>query len=68
MSETNLGEIRALAENSAPIIADPPNIKLVTGPLPNPGSDPNFFDFTPNDDVVQLANGILGMLREVCGL
>ncbi|MBD0393704.1 MAG: calcium-binding protein, partial [Microcoleus sp. C1-bin4] len=60
MSKTTLGEIRALAENSAPIIADPPNIKLVTGPLPNPGSDPNFFDFTPNDDTVQLANGILG--------
>jgi len=60
MLETTLGEIRALAENSAPIIADPPNIKLVTGPLPNPGSDPNFFDLTPNDDTVQLANGILG--------
>jgi serralysin len=57
--ETTLGAIRALAENSAPIIADPPNIKLVTGPLPNPGSDPNFFDLTPNDDAVQLANGIL---------
>jgi serralysin len=60
MSGTTLGEIRALAEYSAPIIADPPNIKLVTGPLPNPGSDPNFFDLTPNDDTVQLANGILG--------
>ena len=60
MSETTLGKIRALAENSAQIIADPPNIKLVTGPLPNPGSDPNFFDLTPNDDAVQLANGILG--------
>jgi hypothetical protein len=59
MSETVLGGIRALAQNSAPIIADPPNIKLVTEPLPNPGSDPNFFDLTPNADAVQLANGIL---------
>jgi hypothetical protein len=71
MLETTLGEIRALAENSAPIIADPPNIKLVTGPLPNPGSDPNFFDLTPNDDTVQLANGILantpGGLRALAG-
>ena len=41
--ETNVGEIIALAENSEPIISDPPNIKLVTGPLPN-SSDPNFFD------------------------
>ena len=47
MSETNLGEIRALAEYSAPIIADPPNIKLVTGPLPNPGSDPTFLILLP---------------------
>ncbi|MEG4396242.1 calcium-binding protein [Microcoleus sp. BROC3] len=60
MLETNLQELRALAENSDPIIADPPNIKLLTAPLPNPGSDPNFFDLTPNDDAVQLANGILG--------
>jgi len=60
MSEKTLGKIRALAQNSTPIIADPPNIKLVTGPLPNPDSDPNFFDLTPNDDTVQLANGILG--------
>ena len=60
MSETTLGEITALAKNSAPIFADPPNIKLVTGPLPNPGSDPNLFDLTLNDDIVQLANGILG--------
>ena len=71
MLETNLGEIRALAENSDPIIADPPNIKLLTGPLPNPGSDPNFFDLTPNDDAVQLANGILrntpGGLRALTG-
>jgi Ca2+-binding RTX toxin-like protein len=71
MLETNLGEIRALAENSDPIIADPPNIKLLTGPLPNPGSDPNFFDLTPNDDAVQLANGILrdtpGGLRALDG-
>lgn len=71
MSETTLGEIRALAENSDPIIADPPNIKLVTGPLPNSGSDPNFFDLTPNDDAVQLANGILrntpGGLRALAG-
>src|SRR4028118_204176 len=59
MSEKTLGEIRVLTQISAPIIADPPNIKLVTGPLPNPGSDPNFFDLTPNDDTVQLASGIL---------
>ena len=71
MSETTLGEIRVLAQISAPIIADPPNIKLVTGPLPNPGSDPNFFDLTPNDDIVQLASGILpntpGGLRALAG-
>ncbi|MEG4943763.1 calcium-binding protein [Microcoleus sp. F4-D5] len=71
MLETNLGELRALAENSDPIIADPPNIKLLTAPLPNTGSDPNFFDLTPNDDAVQLANGILrntpGGLRALAG-
>lgn len=71
MLETNLGEIRALAENSDPVIPDPPNIKLLTAPLPNPGSDPNFFDLTPNDDAVQLANGILrntpGGLRALDG-
>ncbi|MEG4406763.1 calcium-binding protein [Microcoleus sp. MON2_D5] len=71
MLETNLGEIRALAENSDPIIADPPNIKLLTAPLPNPGSDPNFFDLTSNDDAFQLANGILrntpGGLRALDG-
>ncbi|MEG5175973.1 calcium-binding protein [Microcoleus sp. B3-D7] len=71
MLETNLGEIRALAENSDPIIADPPNTKLLTGPLPNPASDPNFFDLTPTDDVFQLANGILrntpGGLRALAG-
>jgi len=70
MLETNLLEIRQLAENSDPIIADPPNIQLLTGPLPNP-SDPNFFDLTPNDDAVQLANGILrntpGGLRALAG-
>jgi serralysin len=70
MLETNIGQIRALAENSGPIIADPPNIRLLTGPL-NPGSDPNFFDLTPNDDAVQLANGILrntpGGLRALAG-
>ncbi|MGB7712119.1 MAG: calcium-binding protein [Microcoleus sp.] len=70
MLETNLGEIRALAEISSPIIPDPPNIKLLTGPLPNQG-DPNFFDLTANDDVVQLANGILrntpGGLRALSG-
>jgi len=70
MLETNLGEIRGLAENSDPIIADPPNIRLLTGPLPNP-SDPNFFDLTPNNDVVQLASGILrntpGGLRALAG-
>ncbi|MEG4199190.1 calcium-binding protein [Microcoleus sp. Pol12A5] len=71
MLETNLGEIRALAENSDPIIADPPNIKLLTGLLPNPASDPNFFDLTPNDDAFLLANGILrntpGGLRALAG-
>ncbi|MEG3928869.1 MULTISPECIES: calcium-binding protein [unclassified Microcoleus] len=71
MLETNLGEIRALAENSDPIIADPPNTKLLTGPLPNPASDPNFFDLTSNDDAFQLANGILrntpGGLRALAG-
>ncbi|XZN99079.1 MAG: calcium-binding protein [Microcoleus sp.] len=70
MLETNLREIRALAEISSPIIPDPSNIKLLTGPLPNQG-DPNFFDLTANDDVVQLANGILrntpGGLRALSG-
>jgi serralysin len=71
MLGTTLGEIRALAENSDPIIADPPNIQLVTEPLPNPSSDPNFFALTPNDDAVQFANGILrttpGGLRALAG-
>lgn len=71
MLETNLGEIKALAENSDPIIADPPNIKLLTAPLPNTASDPNFFDLTSNDDTVLLANGILrntpGGLRALAG-
>jgi serralysin len=69
MLETTVGEIRALAEISNPIIPDPPNIKLLTGP-PNQG-DPNFFDLTLNDDIVQLANGILrnypGGLRALAG-
>lgn len=69
MLETTVGEIRALAEISNPIIPDPPNIKLLTGP-PNQG-DPNFFDLTLNDDIVQLANGILrnnpGGLRALSG-
>ncbi|MEG4860840.1 calcium-binding protein [Microcoleus sp. K1-B6] len=71
MLETHIGEIRALAENSDLIIADPPNINLLTEPLPNPASDPNFFDLTPNDDAFQLANGILrntpGGLRALAG-
>mgnify|MGYP003444912473 CR=1 FL=1 len=70
MLETNIGQVRPLAENSDLIIADPPNIRLLTGPL-NPGSDPNFFDLTPNDDVVQLASGSLrntpGGLRALAG-
>ncbi len=70
MLETSLGEIRAASESSDPIIADPPNIRLLTAPL-NPGSDLNFFDLTPNDDIVQLANGILrntpGGLRALAG-
>jgi serralysin len=70
MLETTVGEIRALAEISNPIIPDPPNIKLLTGSLPNQG-DPNFFDLTANDDIVQLANGILrnnpGGLRALAG-
>ena len=70
MLETNLGEIRALAENADPIIPDPPNIRLLTAPL-NPGSDPNFFDLTLNNDIVQLASGILrntpGGLRALAG-
>ncbi len=70
MLETTVGQVRALAENSDPIIADPPNIRLLTGPLPNQG-DPRFFDLTPNDDAFQLANGILrntpGGLRALAG-
>ena len=70
MLETNVGEIKSLAIDSDRIIPDPPNIKLLTGPLPNP-SDPNFFDLTPNNDTVQLANGILrntpGGLRALAG-
>ena len=66
MSETTLGEIRALAEDSDPNIADPPNIRLLTGPL-NPGSDPNFFDLTANDDIVLLAMESSATLPEVCG-
>jgi serralysin len=70
MLETNLGTVKALANNSDRIIPDPPNIRLLTGPLPNP-SDPNFFDLTPNNDTVQLANGILrntpGGLRALAG-
>jgi serralysin len=70
MLETNIGQVRALAENSDPIIGDPPNIRFLTGPL-NPGSDPNFFDLTSNDDAVLLANGILrntpGGLRALAG-
>ena len=70
MLETNFGEIRTLAAISSPIIPDPSNIKLLTGPLPNQG-DPNFFDLTANDDVVLLANGILrntpGGLRALSG-
>ncbi len=70
MLETNLGEIRASSENSDPIIPDPPNIRLLTAPL-NSGSDSNFFDITANNDVVQLASGILrntpGGLRALAG-
>ncbi|WP_293334113.1 calcium-binding protein [Microcoleus sp. CAWBG58] len=70
MLETNLGTVKASANNSDRIIPDPPNIRLLTGPL-NPGSDPNFFDLTPNNDTVQLANGILrntpGGLRALAG-
>jgi serralysin len=70
MLETNLGTVKALANNSDRIIPDPPNIRLLTGPLPNP-SEPNFFDLTPNNDTVQLANGILrntpGGLRALAG-
>ncbi|MCC3404598.1 MAG: calcium-binding protein [Microcoleus sp. PH2017_10_PVI_O_A] len=70
MLETNVGEIKSLAIDSDPIIPDPPNIRLLTGPLPNP-IDPNFFDLTPNNDTVQLANGILrntpGGLRALAG-
>ncbi len=70
MLETTLGEIRVLAKNSDPIIPDPPNIKVLTRPLPNQG-DSNFFDLTLNNDIVQLANGILrntpGGLRALAG-
>jgi serralysin len=70
MLETNLGTVKASAIDSDRIIPDPPNIKLLTGPLPNV-TDPNFFDLTPNNDVVQLANGILrntpGGLRALAG-
>lgn len=70
MLETNVGEIKSFAIDSDPIIPDPPNIRLITGPLPNV-TDPNFFDLTPNNDVVQLANGILrntpGGLRALAG-
>ncbi|MCC3432505.1 MAG: calcium-binding protein, partial [Microcoleus sp. PH2017_04_SCI_O_A] len=70
MLETNLGTVKASAIDSDRIIPDPPNIRLLTGPLPNP-SDPNFFDLTPNNDTVQLANGILrntpGGLRALAG-
>ncbi|MFS8120293.1 MAG: hypothetical protein ACMG55_17680 [Microcoleus sp.] len=57
MLETNIGQVRALAENSDPIIPNPP-IRLLTAPLSNQG-DPNFFDLTPDNDVVELSNGIL---------
>ena len=71
MLENPIGQIKALAENSDPIISDPPNIRLLTGPLPNPIGDPNFFDLTPNDDAFQLASGILrnlpGGLRSLAG-
>ncbi|MCW6053185.1 calcium-binding protein [Lyngbya sp. CCAP 1446/10] len=71
MLETTFPEITVSAIDSDPIIPDPPNIRLLTGPLPNSGSDPNFFDLTPNDDIVQLANGILrntpGGLRALAG-
>ncbi|MEG3862982.1 calcium-binding protein [Microcoleus sp. herbarium12] len=70
MLETNVEQIKSLAIDSDPIIPDPPNIRLITAPLPNP-SDPNFFDLTLNDDIVQLANGILrntpGGLRALAG-
>ncbi|MGL5062933.1 MAG: calcium-binding protein [Microcoleus sp.] len=58
MLETNIGQLRALAENSDPIIPNRPNIRLVTAPF-NPGSDPNFFYLTPNGDIAQLAKGLL---------
>jgi serralysin len=70
MLETNIGQLRALAENSDPIIANPSNSRLLTAPL-NSNSDPNFFDLTPNSDVVELASGILrnfpGGLRALDG-
>jgi serralysin len=58
MLEINLGEIRAAAENSDPIIPNRPNIRLVTAPF-NLGSDPNFFYLTPNGDSAELAKGLL---------
>ena len=68
MLETNLGEIKALAENFDPIIPNP--IRLINSPL-NPSTDPNFFDLTPNDDVVALPGGLLaripGGLRALAG-
>ena len=69
MLETNIGQVRALAENSDPIIPNPP-IRLLTAPLSNQG-DRNFFDLTPDNDVVELSNGILrntpGGLRALAG-
>ncbi|NJL68548.1 MAG: calcium-binding protein [Richelia sp. CSU_2_1] len=71
MLENTLGQLKALADNSDPTFTDPPNIRLLTAPLPNSIADPNFFDLTPNDDVFQLANGILrnfpGGLRALAG-
>ncbi|MCU0546395.1 MAG: calcium-binding protein [Oscillatoriaceae cyanobacterium Prado104] len=71
MLENTLGQIQASADNSDPNITDPPNIRLLTAPLPNSITDPNFFDLTPNDDAFQLANGILrnfpGGLRALAG-
>ena len=69
MLETNIGQVRALAENSDPIIPNPP-IRLLTAPLSNQG-DRNFFDLTPDNDVVELSNGLLrntpGGLRALAG-
>lgn len=71
MLENTLGQIQASADNSDPTFTDPPNIRLLTGPLSNAITDPNFFDLTPNDDAFQLANGILrnfpGGLRALAG-